>query len=176
MATFLPATANGKVTSMQIGAEVTILKRDFEALIENEGDTKILIVPEPQEPEEKGVTITDLVTEFTNLYKSIDQNSPIDAGKLTESIKKVVNIDKLTLDLNMLFLYLFRNSDRTKKENDILEYAFKISLNNTDLDPTLKDLFVFKSAFFAIWNTGSKKIIEEMKLKSIADILDAYNQ
>jgi len=158
---------------LQIGAEVSVLKKKFEAIIENnETGMELLVAPEKAASQGQGVTIAELIKELTAFYNNLTEDkTPVDEQTIINTISKVVDPNNLSIDLSQLFLHIKNTGE---KKNNLLEYAFKIAVYYTKLDPALASLFTFESVYFAIWNTTLPGVVDSMGLKSIDSILKEY--
>jgi hypothetical protein len=179
MLTMTAQSSNGatETSNLQFGAEVVILKKDLEAVVEHGDALRMLIAPVALTQPDQDVTLSELVDFAAAIYSSVSKTSPLDADKIKAAIGAIIDPDKFSIDLSMLFLYMLRYgaTPPTGKTNE-LEYAFKLAVKYDTMNPDIKNVFDFKSLYMAIWNTNRAKIVDKMQLKSVDALLAEFDK
>lgn len=147
--------------NMQLGVQFQLLKTSLIAVYEKQGTTNRFLLSPMNIEELTQVTLDDMLNDFKSAFATID------IEKIQSNIKSIkgIKLDQLKFALRMAYIYI---------DGDIKEYAFAIEIDCGDAVPDLGFLNVEKLSF-AIWNTSRNKVLTQMHLDTIENLVKLLN-
>lgn len=133
-----------------------------------DGQDYFLLMP-TDESDTRGITIDEMLTDISTLL-GLNKDA-INTDELTNCLKnlnKDIDISQIKVVLKMAYFYVIMDSSSKKKQT---EYAFQFEINTSGVLPDDFKSFNIYRVGFAVWNTDRTKIIDQMNLYKVQDIL-----
>lgn len=160
-------------TQMSIAVGFKLLNVSLCGTLESHADeSKELLIMPSMNYNAEPFTLTDLVNGFNSFMKGITGKDWFTADDIFNSLKKLLNdtgLDALKISIQQVFLHV----TKPKSGESTTEYAFSLKISK-DSTATPKD-FTFASIdslTFGIWNTNNVRVLSNMGLLSIAQLLE----
>lgn len=135
-------------------------------------DSKELLIMPSMNYDAEPFTLADLVNGFNSFMKGIIGKELFTKDSIADGLKKFLNetnLDTLSISIQQVFLHV----TKPKSGESTTEYAFSFKISK-DSTATPKD-FTFASIdslAFGIWNTNNIRILSNMGLLSIKQLLE----
>ncbi len=153
--------------NLQLGVQFQLLKTDLVAIYEKNGTKSAFLLSPTDIKERNAVSLADMVADFTNAF-----GNQVNTNKIKDGLNSLnqgtngdtnsnFNLQKLKFILKTAYIY---------KNENTTEYAFAIEVDCGDAIPDLGFIKIEKLAF-KIWNTEKNKILKDLELDTIENIL-----
>lgn len=161
-------------TQMSIAVGFKLLNVSLCGTLESHADdSKELLIMPSMNYNTEPFTLVDLVDGFNSFLKGITGTENwFTADGILNSLKRFlneINLDALSISIQQVFLHV----KKPKNGESTTEYAFSLKISK-DSNATPKE-FTFASIdslTFGIWNTDNVRILSNMGLLSIAQLLE----
>lgn len=171
--------AESNPINVSLGAKITVLKTDLQAVFNKNGDDiEVLVAPTDavaNQPMSIGEVIDEIKTlmggekaEIGNLEEQITTAvGTVDASG--QSGENGVNIKDVTFMIRQAFLYYYKKGDASSG----MEYAFSLEISFAGMMDKI-DFLSLNSISLSLWTTKRSKIIEQMGIFNTDEFLQKY--
>ncbi|SDH59077.1 hypothetical protein SAMN05421827_13031 [Pedobacter terrae] len=159
--------------SLQLGVQFQLLKTKLVAIYEKAGEKagdKSSFLLAPTNPDEVGsATLGEMVKDLTEAF-----GSEVNTDDIKNNLKSLnsgekpnakFDVEKLIFSLKTAYIYV---------KGDVKEYAFAIEVDCGGAVPDLGFIKIEKLAF-KIWNTKRNKILQQLNLDTIDNLVEKLN-
>lgn len=149
-----------KPTNLALGANFTLLGADLSAAYAKIGDNhKVLIMPTRPDLNE-GITLKKLVADVNAMAASFSGGgAPMTEDMVQGAMPQQPSGGWESIKIKLSMVYLYYNS-----EGSVLDFAFKLDVDASELLPKGITLVNISSLSLAVWNTNNRSIVERMQL------------
>lgn len=162
-----------------VGVDFSLIGTKLRAVYEKSGEGwNLLLIPTELEAE-SGISIGKMVEEIQAMIKGQGSTASTDKLKtdITDQLKacsdgREFDLNKVIVKLDMAYLYIHKHKAQGADEQDELEYAFQMEVITDGFIPAgVAQIVDVTHLSLSVWSTERKKILEKMRLVTIADYL-----